>query len=252
MEAVRLRGSEIVSTLEVLSKRIHERFPEAGLGESCYHLLHVARTISDRLDAVNKPIRFLRPSVIISLCVLVVTFIALAIKAHVSFGELTAYRFVIFTNSFTSLSITVGASLYSLATYEKRVRRKRALRELDDLRSLAHIIDMHQLTKDPERIRINSKDTLSSPSEDMTPYEMGRYLDYCCEMLSLVGKIAAMYAIGTFRSQGIDRTILGYVNDIETLRQHARLHTSLEERDSHILRSQHLNLVMVSRCGLIA
>jgi len=217
MEVVRLRSSEIVSTLEVLSRRINERFPDAGLGESCSFLLQVSKTISERLDAVNKPIRFLRLGVILGLSLLAFIFSLFAVRAHITFGELTAYRFIIFTNSFTSVSITVGAALYSLVTYEKRVRRKRARRALDELRSLAHVIDMHQLTKDPERMRTNGKDTLSSPSEDMTPYEMGRYLDYCCEMLSLVGKIAAMYAIGTYRSQGIDRTILGYVNDIETL-----------------------------------
>jgi len=28
----------------------------------------------------------------------------------------------------------------------------------------------------------------------MTPFELGRYLDYCSEMLSLTGKVAALYA----------------------------------------------------------
>ncbi len=53
---------------------------------------------------------------------------------------------------------------------------------------------MHQLTKDPDRVLFSGEDTESSPSIKMGVFEMSRYLDYCGEMLSLIGKIAAIYA----------------------------------------------------------
>ena len=53
---------------------------------------------------------------------------------------------------------------------------------------------MHQLTKDPERLLVGGPTTQSSPKRNMTPFELGRYLDYCSEMLSLLGKVAAMWA----------------------------------------------------------
>ena len=35
--------------------------------------------------------------------------------------------------------------------------------------------------------------TDSSPTRELTPFLLGRYLDYCSEMLSLIGKINALY-----------------------------------------------------------
>ncbi len=76
----------------------------------------------------------------------------------------------------------------------------------------AHVIDAHQLTKDPDCLLIEGEDTASSPKRELTPFEMSRYLDYCSEMLSLVGKIAALYA------QHIDDPVaLGAVDGIESL-----------------------------------
>jgi hypothetical protein len=59
---------------------------------------------------------------------------------------------------------------------------------------MAHLVDMHQLTKDPDKLVVGGEDTPSSPRHEMTPFQMGRYLDYCSETLSLIGKIAALYA----------------------------------------------------------
>ena len=71
---------------------------------------------------------------------------------------------------------------------------------------------MHQLTKDPERLMSPQPDTDSSPSRSMTAPELGRYLDYCSEMLSLTSKIAASF-VQSFN----DPVVLSTVNEIETL-----------------------------------
>jgi hypothetical protein len=52
---------------------------------------------------------------------------------------------------------------------------------------------MHQLTKDPERLLATHQDTASSPQRTMTRAELWRYLDYCSELLSLTGKIGALF-----------------------------------------------------------
>ena len=46
----------------------------------------------------------------------------------------------------------------------------------------------------------------------MTPFELARYLDYSAEMLSLTGKLAALYGERTN-----DPEINATVNDVETL-----------------------------------
>ena len=108
--------------------------------------------------------------------------------------------------------VLIAAASYFLIGWENRRKRRRALRALHVLRSLAHIIDMHQLTKDPERLLTPDKATPSSPERSFTAFELARYLDYCSEMLSVISKAAALYV------QNYDDPVtLAAVNDVEQL-----------------------------------
>ncbi|MGK0303535.1 MAG: hypothetical protein ACI89X_004430 [Planctomycetota bacterium] len=83
---------------------------------------------------------------------------------------------------------------------------------MHEMRAMAHIVDMHQLTKDPDRIVHPDGETKSSPKRTLSRDELVRYLDYCSEMLSLIGKVAALYV------QGFpDPVALQGVDDIENL-----------------------------------
>ena len=95
---------------------------------------------------------------------------------------------------------------------EVRLKRNRALKLLHELRSIAHIVDMHQLTKDPATITGTATRTPSSPKRSMTRFELSRYLDYCSEMSSLIGKIAALYV-----QKYDDPVVLSAVDQIEEL-----------------------------------
>lgn len=108
--------------------------------------------------------------------------------------------------------LLLGAAILFLIATERRIKRGRALRAIHELRALAHVIDMHQLTKDPERALVRTKDTASSPKQELTPGELTRYLDYCSEMLSLLGKLAALYV-----QRFDDPVALAAVNDVEQL-----------------------------------
>ena len=68
------------------------------------------------------------------------------------------------------------------------------------------------LTKDPERLMSHPAPTMSSPARTMTRSELGRYLDYCSELLSLTSKIAALFV-----ERFDDPVTLGAVNEIESL-----------------------------------
>jgi hypothetical protein len=83
---------------------------------------------------------------------------------------------------------------------------------LHQLRSIAHIVDMHQLTKDPDRMLHPQADTHSSPARVWTREQLGRYLDYCSELLSLCSKTAALF-VQRFN----DGLVLQSVNEIEDL-----------------------------------
>ncbi len=108
--------------------------------------------------------------------------------------------------------VLVAAAVFFLTTLESRVKRRRALKAIHELRAMAHVIDMHQLTKDPERLLEGGSDSLVIDRAPMTQFELGRYLDYCSEALSLTGKVAALYI------QGFDDPVaLQAVNEVEEL-----------------------------------
>src|SRR5207249_7120973 len=46
-------------------------------------------------------------------------------------------------------TIFLAVAVYFLVTLEARVKRRHALRSLHQLRSVVHIVELHQLTKDP-------------------------------------------------------------------------------------------------------
>ena len=77
---------------------------------------------------------------------------------------------------------------------------------------MAHIVDMHQLTKDPERLLQGGPATPSSPRRTMSSFELGRYLDYCSELLSMISKTAAIYV-----QEFPDSVALDAVNEITSL-----------------------------------
>jgi hypothetical protein len=108
--------------------------------------------------------------------------------------------------------IFVGAFVFFLVTLETRIKRGRALRAIHALRSIAHVIDMHQLTKDPEWVLDRGHETGVLPPRTMSRFELSRYLDYCSEALSLTGKVAALY-IRDFA----DPVALQAVNEVEDL-----------------------------------
>jgi len=108
--------------------------------------------------------------------------------------------------------VLIGLAIFFLVSLEGRIKRRRALEAVHELRSIAHTIDMHQLTKDPGRIMEPERRTKSSPELAMTPFEMNRFLDYCSEMLSLTGKVAALY-VAKFN----DPVALASVNEVENL-----------------------------------
>jgi hypothetical protein len=108
--------------------------------------------------------------------------------------------------------ILLGVALYFLSSLETRIKRRRALEALHGLRSLAHIVDMHQLRKDPGRLLDRGHSTPSSPKRDLSAYELTRYLGYCSELLSLLSKIAALH-VQNFN----DPVTLGAVDELEGL-----------------------------------
>ncbi len=71
---------------------------------------------------------------------------------------------------------------------------------------------MQQLTKDPQGVLNGENCTLSSPQRKMTAFELNRYLDFCSELLSMLGKISALYV-----QNFTDPVVVTAGNEIEVL-----------------------------------
>lgn len=209
---LRLDPNQIIHTVEVLTHRIRERFPQANLNNVCSSLHSVAKQAQVRSEQISRPMYGLRlltvlfVSGIVSLLWLIWSKFRLE-DQHVGLEDILAWG----DAGFQSLFV-IGAAILFLVALEARIKRKRCLAAIHELRSIAHIIDMHQLTKDPDRLVLPGPDTKSSPHRSMTAFELTRYLDYCIEMLSLAGKIAALY-IQHFE----DSEAVSAVNDLEDL-----------------------------------
>lgn len=208
----RLKPDLIVHTTRKLSARISERFPGFGLSRVCEELLNVAGKAAVTSDWIGKPNLWLRAGVGFCILLIIAAGIAGVISLRSYSGNASVYEVLQGIEAGINDLVFIGIAIFFLTNYENRIKRNRALKALHELRSLAHIIDMHQLTKDPERILNSGESTPSSPERKMTPFELVRYLDYCSEMLSIISKIAAVYV-----QDYDDDVTLGAVNEIENL-----------------------------------
>jgi hypothetical protein len=201
-----------VSTLEALCHRIQERFPDANLSRVSRELLDFAQETNARVERLRQPHWWLRGAVLLLIAAAVGVTVAVFWSSQLSLRFEHLGEFLQGLDAAVNEIILFTVAIISLWTLEGRLKRHEALRALHELRCLAHVIDMHQLTKDPDVVLAAAVPTPSSPQRTLTRLELSRYLGYCSELLSLVGKLAALH-VQYLR----DPVVLEAVNDVEAL-----------------------------------
>jgi hypothetical protein len=209
---LQLDPNRVMTSIELLAQRVEERFPGAGLAEVGRQLLGVARQAGERSESIARPNLLLRAAVLLLLGLIGAGLLTTLATLDIPAQGLDLIDFVLVLESGINDVVLIGAAVFFLITLDNRLQRGRGLKAIHELRSIAHVIDMHQLTKDPERVFSDAQNTPHSPRRTMTPAELGRYLDYCSEMLSLTGKVAAIYV-----SEFDDPVLLAAVNEVVTL-----------------------------------
>jgi hypothetical protein len=209
---LKLDAEAVARTIDLLCRRVEERFPDSGLSRVGRELVRIAKQTRERAAAIARPILTVRVAVVF-LIVFIATLLAGTLSSLRKPREpVEALQFIQVLESGINDVVLVGAGIFFLVTLETRLKRRRALAALRELRAVAHIIDMHQLTKDPEWVMARGQESAILPPRQMTRFELSRYLDYCSEMLSITGKIAALYV------QSFDDAVaLAAVNEIENL-----------------------------------
>lgn len=212
----RLDAARVVHTLDRLRERIAARFPERSIGRVALALRGVIDDVAKESATRRRQQRTVR-----SLClggvglVIALALIAVILSVRDAFQQAEgtpAFQWLPVVESGINDLVFAGLAVFFLVTVPARQRRHRALGSLHRLRSLAHVVDMHQLTKDPGRLRPDVEPTNASAPNDLAPADLGRYLDYCSELLSLVGKAAALCA-----QESTDPVVLDTVSEIESL-----------------------------------
>ena len=212
MEGPTLDIKKIIETIQLLSIRIGERFPNSGLFHVSKNLLKTAKETDNTILWITKPKYSYRIGIGFFISVVIVGLVYTIVQLEVESNIFTLSTFIALSESALNDIVLLGAAMFFLVSIEVRAKRRKVISAINRLRCISHIIDSHQLTKDPDALVKNAIPTKHSPKRTMTSYELGRYLDYCTELLSLVSKVGFLYVQNFDDPDSVEA-----VNDLENL-----------------------------------
>lgn len=167
-----LDAVKVLDTIRTLRARISERFPDSGLSRVCGELEKVCAQSGRRIEWISRPIwplRLLR-YLLLALVALGAVLTVASLRPPAGAERLTLAEFIQTLEAGMNDVVLISVGVFFVWTLETRLKSRRALRALHELRSIAHVIDMHQLTKDPDRMVDHRRpDTPSSPKATSTP-----------------------------------------------------------------------------------
>lgn len=209
----RLSARAVQATVARLSERIAARFPTRGLARVALELTRLAGDVSEGAAATRARLRWVRLASRVGVALVVLaTLVAIALALQDAGRVDSSVDWLPLIESAINDVVFAAIAVFFLYALPNRIERGQLLGLLHRLRSLAHIVDMHQLTKDPERLRHDFTPTPASADLDLDRAGMEHYLDYCSELLSLIGKVAALCA-----EESRDPVVLDTVSTVETL-----------------------------------
>ncbi len=207
-----LNADLIVETVSRLSVRMNARFGGRGLTKVAEELTAFAKEETGRAKLLSRPRLFLRGLVyLFILCgIALIGYVGWTVKIDIQAEpSLDMFEGV---EAFINLLILLSAGVWFLLNLETRMKRHDVLVRINQLRSIAHVIDMHQISKDPMADLHTGASSESLPESDLHGYELVRYLDYCADLLAITGKLAAVYL-----EYIEDPVVIASVNDFESL-----------------------------------
>jgi hypothetical protein len=207
-----LLAEEIRKTIERLHLRMKDRFPQSNLANICQELHEIAKETPQTVRWIAQPNYGLRVATYGLLLLAALVIVESLRQLDVRTDGINLADFVQMVGAALDTLVFLGAGVVFLVSLETRRKRNRVIHAVNRLRCIAHIVDMHQLTKDPDQIAEHTVATPHAPKQSLSPYELARYLDYCTEMLALVSKTAFLY-VQDFH----DPVAAEAVNDLEDL-----------------------------------
>lgn len=194
-----------------LEQRIGRRFPQAGLREVARELVAISDVAVRTSRHISRPIYLLRGPVYL-LLVALFGLLGLEVLVVGRWGSIESVEDFIQVLEATLGTVFFLAALVAfLLSLETRWKRARALDAIHALRAMAHVVDMHQLTKDPTEPNLGEA-RMPPDERPLTVDELTRYLDFCTEMLSLIAKLGVLYV-----QDFPDDVVVGAMDEVENL-----------------------------------
>ena len=184
-----------------------DRFPQSNLANVCKELHEISKETHQTVQWIAKPNYLLRLGTYVFIAVAIMLLVQSLLELDVRADGINLADFVQMIDSALNSLVLIGAGILFLVTLENRRKRSRVISAVNRLRCIAHIVDMHQLTKDPHSIAEQVYATPHAPQQALNPHELARYLDYCTEMLAPGTKNSVV--IGVHRNRMISGLRIG-------------------------------------------
>ncbi len=192
----------VIRTIRRMDRQIDTYFPDRNLANLSSSIIEFAiRHESDleRIDRPNIPIKLAIGLAISLMSGLVIYWLYELFIQNDGSGIIFQPQDL---DAFINILIFGSAITWFLLNWQAKSKRRFIIGRINELRSFGHVIDMHQLTKDP----------FFDDEMEMSDDDLIRYLDYCGDLLSCCSKLAATYLEHTD-----DELVVQYVNEFEAL-----------------------------------
>lgn len=184
--------SEAAATLE---SRIRARFPTSSLLANASWLRVIIGNAPSETRAYKRRFFALR-FVFLMVAFVIAAALTFAIyQLNLNYKPASLVDLAQLVESGINDIIFLSLGAYFLFRIEPWIKRRRMLLFLGKLRDLIHVTQLLQMHKDPERVvRPDDRSTAASPDlgdVGTSAFLMGKYLDYCLDMLTLISAVAA-------------------------------------------------------------
>jgi hypothetical protein len=216
-DEIQLAAGHVGTTVAHLERRIFARFGERGLTKAARDLGQLVALVETQADQSRDRLRRTTLAArAVSITIVAATLVALAfsLRSVVIDGLARTADWVPFVESVINDLVFAAIAVVFLWAFPERLERRTLLRLLHRLRSLAHVIDMHQLSKDPEQLSPAYVPTAQSVVHGLDAEQLYHYLTYCSEMLSLTAKTSAL--CGEYSTDGVVLETISYIETLTT------------------------------------
>jgi hypothetical protein len=187
----RLDAGKIIETAKNLADEINVRLSGTNLAGLAEELAGLAVATEERARRARRPFLAIRAlsALAISLVLLGLWYLARHIHTRWEFGTINNVFDAL--NTGFNLLVLLAGGMWFCVTLEARIKRKEALRFIEELREFVHAIDVTQLHFTPNLYPSRPGAPPSKPAIDET------YLLNCTQMLAVISNLAPLYTRGT-------------------------------------------------------